>query len=152
MILISVQSVHALYRSKKIKWLGYHPAVWVGGCLLVVHVSFNVYLVTRQVPVLHNAASGIHSCTGVFEKNLYVRSYITIGVFLSTQCPSYRPRELSAASAYLVLIYDAVIFALVLWGTLYGTKAPAKRLGYAGAMRQEAVAYFVSDFLQALLP
>jgi hypothetical protein len=45
----------------------------VGGVLflLILHVSVNSYLVSRQVPVPHNPASGVHSCTGIFQQHLY---------------------------------------------------------------------------------
>jgi len=117
----------------KLEWYRRHPIVWGVLFLLIVHVSVNVYLVTRQVAVVHNPALGIHSCTGIFEPHL--------------------PRAESAASAYLVLIYDTAVFLLLLWKTLSSRHLYNENTRkILTALRREAVAYFWEILLQALLP
>jgi len=88
----------------------------------MAHVSFNVFLTTCQVPVPHNPVSGIHSCTGIFKPHL--------------------PRGESAASAYLVLIYDAVVCILVLFNPILGRTYPNYTARFVTAMRDESLAYF----------
>jgi len=123
MMLIRIDVLYPNRDMKKGKWFQHHPVVWGVLFLLIVHVSVNIYLITRQVAVVHNPASGIHSCTGIFQPHL--------------------PRAESAASAYLILIYDTVVFILVLWKTFPSqTKYKGNAARILTALRHEAVGYF----------
>ncbi|KAJ7070099.1 hypothetical protein C8F01DRAFT_1115259 [Mycena amicta] len=97
--LMMLLRISALYPTRK--WITVFLAV-----LLVVETAINVWLISRGEPVLHNAASGVHACSMIFDPAISAAA---------------------SASAWYPLLYDSIVFALTVNRTL-----PAIRKKEAG--------------------
>ncbi|KJA16276.1 hypothetical protein HYPSUDRAFT_47476, partial [Hypholoma sublateritium FD-334 SS-4] len=84
------------------------------GVLLLFETAMNAWLISRAQPVVHNRHSGIHACSMVFDPEI---------------------SGAAAASAWIPLLYDTIIFAL----TLFRTVPP---------IRREEASYIVKRLLE----
>ncbi|KAF7297623.1 hypothetical protein MKEN_01385300 [Mycena kentingensis (nom. inval.)] len=100
--------IDALYPTRK--WI---PALL--GVLLVVETGLNGWLISRGEPVLHNAASGVHACSMIFDPAMRVS--LVLGRANSSANPKRRSAAASA-SAWYPLLYDTIVFALTVNRTL----------------------------------
>ncbi|KAF9453115.1 hypothetical protein P691DRAFT_659231, partial [Macrolepiota fuliginosa MF-IS2] len=82
--------IYVLYNSK-------YGVLFGVGFILLAQISVNAWLLTRGEAVLHNPASGIKSCTMIFDPSISV---------------------IASSSAWLPLLYDTIVFILVAYKTI----------------------------------